>query len=113
MKFFIKTLTLVAALNVCACVTPLRVSPQETTVNFQLFYDQLDPYGTWVEYQNYGYVWMPDVDQGFIPYGTDGHWVFTDNGWTWVSDYSWGWAPFHYGRWAYDDTYGWFVGSSL
>ncbi len=25
----------------------------------------------------------------------------------WVSDYSWGWAPFHYGRWFNDPYYGW------
>ncbi len=24
-----------------------------------------------------------------------------------MSDYSWGWAPFHYGRWAYTGGYGW------
>jgi hypothetical protein len=24
-----------------------------------------------------------------------------------MSDYSWGWAPFHYGRWDYDQYYGW------
>jgi hypothetical protein len=24
-----------------------------------------------------------------------------------MSDYSWGWAPFHYGNWFYDDSYGW------
>jgi hypothetical protein len=32
----------------------------------------------------------------------------TNYGWTWVSDYRWGWAPFHYGRWDYDNYYGWF-----
>jgi len=32
----------------------------------------------------------------------------TDYGWTWLSDYEWGWAPFHYGRWDYDNNYGWF-----
>jgi hypothetical protein len=31
----------------------------------------------------------------------------TDYGNTWVSDYPWGWAPFHYGRWVYDGYYGW------
>src|SRR5690606_31003777 len=36
-----------------------------------------------------------------------GHWVMTEYGNTWVSDYEWGWAPFHYGRWFYDDFYGW------
>jgi hypothetical protein len=33
--------------------------------------------------------------------------VYTSYGWTWVSDYNWGWAPFHYGRWIFDDSYGW------
>lgn len=107
MKSFTRILALAVVLYAGAWITPPKASAQETTVNFQLFYDQLSPYGTWVDYQNYGYVWIPDVDQGFSPYGTDGHWIFTDDGWTWVSDYSWGWAPFHYGRWAYDDFYGW------
>ena len=31
----------------------------------------------------------------------------TEYGNTWVSDYAWGWAPFHYGRWHLDDYYGW------
>jgi hypothetical protein len=31
----------------------------------------------------------------------------TEYGNTWVSDYEWGWAPFHYGRWFYDDYEGW------
>jgi hypothetical protein len=107
MKLVIKMFALVAVLTAGACFSPAKVSAQEGSVSFQLFYDQLSPYGTWVDYQNYGYVWIPDVDREFSPYGTDGHWIFTDEGWTWVSDYSWGWAPFHYGRWAYDDSYGW------
>lgn len=81
---------------------------REQSVDFQLFYDQLSPYGQWVDYTNYGYVWVPDVRREFTPYSTNGHWVMTDYGWTWVSDYRWGWAPFHYGRWDYDDYYGWF-----
>ena len=44
---------------------------------------------------------------GFVPYGYEGQWVYTVYGWTWVSYYDWGWAPFHYGRWLYDDYYGW------
>src|ERR1041385_257681 len=107
MKIFIKILAFVAVLTASAWFSPAKLSPQEGSVSFQLFYDQLSPYGTWVDYQNYGYVWIPDVDRDFSPYGTGGHWVFTEDGWTWVSDYSWGWAPFHYGRWAYDDSYGW------
>jgi len=33
--------------------------------------------------------------------------VLTEFGWTWVSDYSWGWAPFHYGRWIVIVGHGW------
>ena len=73
----------------------------------QVFYDELSPYGTWVNYPDYGYVWVPDAGPDFRPYATNGYWVYSDYGWTWVSNYIWGWAPFHYGRWFYDDYYGW------
>ncbi|WP_154402444.1 DUF6600 domain-containing protein [Mucilaginibacter endophyticus] len=76
-------------------------------VSDQEFYDELDPYGTWVSDPQYGNVWVPDAGDDFRPYATRGHWVVTDYGNTWVSDYEWGWAPFHYGRWRYDDYYGW------
>ncbi len=44
---------------------------------------------------------------GWRPY-TDGRWVWTDYGWTWVSSFEWGWIPFHYGRWGWDRGLGWF-----
>ena len=71
------------------------------------FYQDLAPYGRWMNYGNYGQVWIPRVEQGFQPYATRGQWVVTEYGNTWVSDYDWGWAPFHYGRWTFDDYYGW------
>lgn len=74
-------------------------------VSFQVFYDELMPYGDWVKDANYGYIWLPAVNQNFHPYGTNGHWVMTEYGNTWVSYYDWGWAPFHYGRWYFDDYY--------
>ena len=86
--------------------SPDKVSAKHPNSSFQLFYNQLSPYGTWVYNTDYGYVWIPDADAGFSPYATDGHWEFTDYGWTWVSDYVWGWAPFHYGRWYNDPYYG-------
>ncbi len=89
----------------------IGVAPQKATaqvsVSFQLFYDNLSPYGNWIDNPNYGYVWVPNVPYGFAPYRTNGYWVYTEVGWTWVSNYSWGWAPFHYGRWFYDSYYGW------
>ena len=75
-------------------------------VTMQTFYDQLSPYGNWVNSPSYGYVWVPSVGMDFTPYATAGHWVFTDYGWTWVSDFPWGWAAFHYGRWYYDSYLG-------
>ncbi|MFZ4398927.1 MAG: DUF6600 domain-containing protein [Bacteroidales bacterium] len=83
-----------------------KAEAQQLSVNFQVFYDELSPYGSWIENPEYGYVWIPDVEAGFSPYATNGYWVYTDYGWTWVSDYSWGWAPFHYGRWYTDPYYG-------
>ncbi len=104
----LKICALLIALSGGAWLTPQKACAQQVSASFQLFYDQLSPYGMWVDYPNYGYVWIPDRDPGFSPYETAGHWVFTDDGWTWVSDYPWGWAAFHYGRWDYDNVYGWF-----
>lgn len=78
-------------------------------VTYQDFYNELSPYGRWVEYPGQGYVWVPDTGNDFQPYSTNGRWVWTeDYQWMWVSDYDWGWAPFHYGRWDHDDYYGWY-----
>jgi hypothetical protein len=79
-------------------------------VSFQTFYDELSPYGQWIDYPEHGFVWKPDSYRynDFHPYRSDGHWAWSeDYGWLWVSDYDWGWAPFHYGRWIYDDWDGW------
>ena len=75
--------------------------------SFQTFYDQLGDQGTWVQTDDYGYVFQPNVSApDWAPY-TDGHWVYTDVGWMWVSDEPWGWATYHYGRWANIDGIGW------
>ncbi len=76
-------------------------------ITYADFYENLAPYGQWIADENYGYVFSPDVEQNFRPYYTNGHWAMTDYGNTWVSDYAWGWAAFHYGRWTYDSYYGW------
>jgi hypothetical protein len=67
----------------------------------------LDEYGHWRYAAGYGPVWAPtQVGPGWAPY-RQGHWVWVAPwGWTWVEDEPWGFAPFHYGRWAYVDE-GW------
>jgi hypothetical protein len=64
-------------------------------------YDDLDDNGEWRSVPDYGYVWFPTrVAAGWAPYRF-GHWVWVAPwGWTWVEDEPWGFAPFHYGRWA-------------
>jgi len=75
-------------------------------VSVSVFHDQLTPYGRWVVAGSYGNVWVPRVAAGWAPY-TDGQWVYTDYGWTWVSYDPWGGVPCHYGSWAWADPYGW------
>src|SRR5882724_1222745 len=73
----------------------------------QPFYDDLTPYGKWVQAAGSGWVWAPyNVEADWRPYEV-GHWVFTDYGWTWASDEPYGWAVYHYGRWDRDSRYGW------
>jgi len=64
-------------------------------------YQQLDAYGNWAEDPNYGAVWYPTVAVAdWAPYRY-GHWEFIAPwGWTWIENEPWGFAPFHYGRWA-------------
>ncbi|HET8829571.1 MAG TPA: DUF6600 domain-containing protein [Pelobium sp.] len=76
-------------------------------ISLQVFYDELSYHGDWIDNPEYGYVWRPNVGRDFRPYYTNGHWVMTEYGNTWVSDYEWGWAPFHYGRWFHDKYDGW------
>jgi len=76
-------------------------------VEVSFFYDDLAPYGDWRRVEPYGWVWTPwYTPAGWRPY-TVGRWIYTADGWTWVSDWRWGWAPFHYGRWDWQPGLGW------
>jgi hypothetical protein len=65
-------------------------------------YEDLAEYGTWENVPAYGWVWAPRaVAAAWAPYH-NGHWAWIEPwGWTWVDDAPWGFAPFHYGRWAH------------
>ncbi|MGE5171222.1 MAG: DUF6600 domain-containing protein [Rudaea sp.] len=90
-----------------ARVTSVRyVSPEV------IGYEDLDSYGSWSVVASYGDVWFPRrVHSDWAPYRF-GHWTWIDPwGWTWVDDEPWGFAPFHYGRWAhFDRGWGWVPG---
>jgi len=75
----------------------------------QDFHPALDAHGTCTEDPTYGTVWTPSTAEtgpGFVPYVSGGHWVYGDD-YAWSSDYTWGWAPFHYGRWVHLEARGW------
>jgi hypothetical protein len=72
----------------------------------------LSAYGDWSTDSQYGAVWYPrGVSSDWAPY-TYGHWGWVSPwGWTWLDDEPWGFAPFHYGRWAYTGGgWGWIPG---
>ena len=103
-KFAVLTLVLAVFLSV-GYVN--RAQAQEASVDIGVFYDSLAPYGPWIEYGEYGYAWQPaEVGPEWRPY-RDGEWTWSQAGWTWISPEPWGWATYHYGRWTFDDYYGW------
>ena len=76
------------------------------SVSIGAFYDELSPYGEWVDC-TYGECWVPrGVGAGWQPY-TNGQWIYTRYGWTWVSSDAWGGNPYHYGTWAFVSRHGW------
>ena len=92
------------------CAGYLSAIPQDygRNADTSYFYDQLAPYGNWVDLNPYGYVWTPShMGYRWRPY-SDGHWVWTDDGWTWIANEEWGDIPFHYGRWGWDNDLGWY-----
>ncbi len=100
-----KRILLLLALGFLSAAAPRTSRAAEVTVD--VFYNQLEPYGDWIDAGEYGYAWHPrDVAEDWRPY-TDGRWAYTDAGWTWVSEEPYSWAVYHYGRWAQVADVGW------
>jgi hypothetical protein len=71
---------------------------------------ELNAYGRWILGDDGQWYWQPSVvlsSPGWRPYWDAGHWVNTDQGWYWASDYPWGGITFHYGRWSLHPRHGW------
>jgi hypothetical protein len=96
-----------AQVNLVEAPAQTEVQPAPVTVDY--FNTTLSPYGNWVVVNGYGRCWQPTAvvyNSSWQPYCDRGHWVYSDCGWYWASDYAWG-ATFHYGRWFRDANYGW------
>src|SRR5439155_12885000 len=96
------------ALLILAGVAAGFHSARADDVSVDFFYNNLSG-GSWIEVGDYGYCWQPDVavdNNDWRPY-SDGYWAYTDDGWTWVSYEDFGWATYHYGRWAHLTDVGW------
>jgi hypothetical protein len=98
--------------------TQLQLAQQTSSVPQQCRYmtgaRALNSYGSFSQSSQYGQVWYPNsVPANWAPY-RDGHWSYVSPwGWTWVDNAPWGFAPFHYGRWAeIDNRWGWIPGGA-
>ncbi|MCX7668524.1 MAG: hypothetical protein N2439_00435, partial [Anaerolineae bacterium] len=81
--------------------------PVDDSDSYRYFYQQLAPLGEWLYISGHGYCWRPaGVSGDWRPYW-DGHWAWSECGWTWVSSEPWGGSTYHYGRWMLTSGYGW------
>jgi hypothetical protein len=89
-------------------ITSSKINAQaDEAVNFDYFYNELQPYGTWIQLNDNIVGWKPNIDYPvWSPYSR-GTWAWTNNGWYWDSQEPFGYIVYHYGRWHYDDYYGW------
>lgn len=76
-------------------------------------YQQLEGHGEWRQDPTHGPVWFPYVSSPqWAPY-RHGQWSWIAPwGWTWIDESPWGFAPFHYGRWAqFGSRWAWVPGA--
>jgi Family of unknown function (DUF6600)/FecR protein len=67
---------------------------------------EFDESGRWVVNPGYGEVWVPAVGPSWSPY-SNGRWVWVAGDYVWLPYDQW-YAPFHYGRWSWSVSTGWF-----
>jgi len=102
-----KKLLLVAVISLGFIVSSNEAHGPKINVEISHFYSALQLYGEWIEIDYNLHVWRPaNVRRNWRPYVL-GSWAWTDYGWYWESNEPFGWATYHYGKWFYDDFYGW------
>lgn len=75
----------------------------------------LNYYGEWINDGGCGRIWRPYfASADWDPYG-NGMWaLYPGYGYSWVSTYPWGWAPFHSGSWLQCGAgWGWLPGGAF
>jgi hypothetical protein len=84
----------------------VAVDPEGSEVpSVDVFYDELQPYGSFYDDPSYGWVFAPS-QASYVPY-SNGYWKNTDYGFSWVSNDPFGWATDHYGRWVWVNRWVW------
>jgi len=79
----------------------------ELPSEIQPYYRELSVNGNWSRVDEQGYVWQPTgVTSDWRPYD-NGYWGYGPEGYFWISNEPWGWAPYHYGRWTWIGGRGW------
>lgn len=98
---------LVASASCASTPAPAAPAQPQAELTLETFEEPLAIHGEWIMCPRYGRVWHPlRVAAGWQPY-LYGQWVWTTDGWFWITEEPWGWATYHYGRWAYDPVLGW------
>jgi hypothetical protein len=67
---------------------------------------EFDVSGRWIREPSHGFVWVPVVERDWSPY-SNGRWIWQGNDYVWLSYDPW-YAPFHFGRWSWGASTGWF-----
>lgn len=90
----------------CQGCAPISYHRDEYASSWISDYDYLSRYGEWIRLPRYDLVWRPYVVAGWAPF-QHGHWVWTNDGWAWVSYEPFGQLVYHYGYWDYSLRFGW------
>ncbi|MDP1994759.1 MAG: hypothetical protein Q8K40_05880, partial [Ignavibacteria bacterium] len=85
----------------------VEANSYQVGIGFNYFYSSLSPHGRWIEIDDGLVVWRPRIlNRHWQPYA-QGTWIWTNDGWYWDSYEPFGYIVYHYGRWHYDNNYGW------
>lgn len=83
-----------------------RISNRGSSASTHIGYLDLDHHGDWVTVSGRSY-WRPSRVSNYVPY-REGYWSYVpEYGHVWCGSYSFSYYTSHYGRWTYNDRYGW------